>query len=828
MNRSSSPVYLPAREALIPKECRFCHQRMEIKQINLTVAVRQCFKCSVPLQQLDFDDIEFFHRSYEDIHKAPNDWSSNVRTEESELNQLGLWIEQIQLTVSKYAETSDDEEPAQSNSSIELEKAYSQEVKNSGDEIKWDDLVDSLDLDLSKSNPEWNNADIDELDEALAKAVSERSDPKPLPFSLDEIICKQVPVEPSSPLVLQKINSTEQTNFTEGLGESVATTDTSCSNEIKQVFLSEKTGDFMNGTDGVEMPGRSPILQAPFPPIVHAEKPNDADNLDADTTGEVNCLADNPVDTDVDVCVNDSGRIPTVRLLTPSLGSNTEANNEASTDQEFGEKSPESDASPTIENIHNADLLTLGQSSPNQVLIENDTAILSSSASLSDNHCYSSKKDKDVDNNLVSTVTPNGIIITFPSSLVPLDSGINVMKGSAPLIYQHICDCDDTALQLTAPSEKDIKELCVPLELPELTRKNLFLTEVDKVIFSPMHRFTKGVDCPNSNFNVDTGLVSTHEDEEARNSFETIGVQAVKNLRDGILITIPANITEGMLPPVNLPDLPIFIQYSDGSLVSVSSNPSQSLQSEPLLLQVDDGADDTSSQVSQAVPILLSGDGFASPSCFAQNSCVDSSCDSESTTERSATESVSHEPSSVFSQLCLNTSSAIEFTRDKQTTELVPFEHADFGDMGSNDGCLGSHSQRNTTVDIDDFESSQFSVQSETASSFCQSMELAEEAPQQTNVDVMARPEKPLSFLIDKPLQAHNAFIDEDDDELGFFTGTKFKLQAKRISQTKPKESKTKPEEPNQKPMCLNLMRAVQSEVRVCVDGKRKKTKQEM
>ncbi|XP_034253622.1 uncharacterized protein LOC117652649 [Thrips palmi] len=185
--RPSTPIYLSAKAALIPKRCRFCHQLMEIKQINLTEAVRLCYKCSTPFRDLNSSDIEFYHRSYRDVHKNPKDWSLNVASEEEELHSMQSWMEQVSLAVSKYEDSSDDDAPSACN------KNGSNGIQKDSlcqfDDLGLPDLVSELQQGANFSNAQsvWNNAAIDELDAALAKAAHEKADSASLPFSLDDL-----------------------------------------------------------------------------------------------------------------------------------------------------------------------------------------------------------------------------------------------------------------------------------------------------------------------------------------------------------------------------------------------------------------------------------------------------------------------------------------------------------------------------------------------------------------------------------------------------------------------------------------------------------------
>lgn len=194
--------YLPSKEALVQKHCRFCHHLMEIKQINLTEAVRQCYKCATPLKDLDLSDIEFFHRSYKDINKNPKDWISNVASEEDELRSLQSWMEQVSLTVSKYEDSDDDH-----NEDLKLgKKVIQKDPVCHLDDTGLEDLVNELQQSANFTNTEseWNNSAIHELDVALAKASSEKADTASLPFSFEDFFLPENPTPQFSSVPLNE------------------------------------------------------------------------------------------------------------------------------------------------------------------------------------------------------------------------------------------------------------------------------------------------------------------------------------------------------------------------------------------------------------------------------------------------------------------------------------------------------------------------------------------------------------------------------------------------------------------------------------------------
>lgn len=183
--------YLPAEDALVPKTCRFCHALMEFKQINLTVAVRQCYQCATPLQHLDFSDIEFYRRSYRDRDKSPSDWSTLENSEEEELKNLNSWVEKLNISLSKYEESSDDDMTA-SNSKNSRQYSCNQ-LSNESDDLNFDDMVHGLQTsgnNIDKEMPnEWISEELDELD-ALLECVSSRKSENvtDLPFSPHDLL----------------------------------------------------------------------------------------------------------------------------------------------------------------------------------------------------------------------------------------------------------------------------------------------------------------------------------------------------------------------------------------------------------------------------------------------------------------------------------------------------------------------------------------------------------------------------------------------------------------------------------------------------------------
>lgn len=892
------PTYSTPRHALVPKKCKFCHNDMEIKQINSTEAFRMCFKCPIPLQQLDLDDIEFFHRSCRDMLKSPLEWKTNINNEDDDLAKLPLWIEQMDLKVSKLEDGSDDETSENCADFTHQKSGSHKELNPSNQDSSYD----------------WESEALNELDAALEKAQNEKLQPHNLPFSFDDFFLpdqiNEKHLRPSGIAGLGSSEDNQELRLDECTGE--ISQDTANKHESKlcqsqltrgheNVHSVEQLKLDVDLTDQIQQnntneDGKDKIIESialtPFETTSKMEINLNKEKLDQEngyfvTPSVAELDPESEIPPAIIECLNEKSQEEIVKK-SKSLSKTSEMEAYEENARELHTSEPcnfeqlselRGDPLNTSENLNDTHVIK-NKASEKCMEFEQDIepfkqSICESSdveaaadgesdekscAAVQEASLMSSPLAKHLLKNELSPISKNPSIIgdkndTGNKSVIPSLHHQNIERFENPiseslssasqveneishstvvltnkcgsslplslwsslsqcltgntLVYEHICDCDQEQIQLS-PANND--DQCIDLALPDLSLTSLIEEDIrksnrdshslDKVLFLPVPSSGK-----NKCFVQKTARkLDFHETPTEVTSEDH---QAVPIL----VATVPADsdITLDMLQSIREENIPFFFE---DSTLDVKASCLQNIASSENKQTFCSSSSTADSSTERAFVTSVTETMLDTKEFVPQNNVIPSAtpCESQlcsATSPVGMTQNVEDFNRKTnfipdFEERVLDSDDCVFNDNAVQETYDVPLQDLKEIDLTTPEAVIVS----NEYCDVESYvsnshcETSTYSQFSEGIDQTCSSSITVKQVRNPSAND------KSFGMMIDRPLQLHGITVEEDDDELKCFSGSKFKP----IGNRKPslKEGKIESE-----PRVLNLLNSVRREIKM-------------